>query len=347
MSLPDKKYSTTPQQTAFVDRLIEKIEAIPGVLSASGSYCLPLDVHGCWSSVFLIEGRPIPRTEDLLNANFNGIEPDYLKTMGIPLVEGREFRANDGPGSPMVVLVNQAFVRKFFPHEDPIGKRIKQDFPQGKTPYATIVGVIGDARREALDRAAQPEAFEALRQMGPDFMNLVVRTALPDPSAAAPAIGRELAGLDADIPLFDVRSMDYYVSEQTANRRSPTLLLVAFAGTAVLLAVIGLYGLLSFLVTQRRQELGIRLALGAQTRDVTRLVMNQGLRLVLVGLVLGLGGAWAMTRFISALLFAIQPNDAWTFASVSCMLAVVAVVACWLPARRAATVDPVLTLRME
>ncbi len=194
--------------------------------------------------------------------------------------------------------MNEAFARRFLSHEDPIGKHIKQDFPQGKAPYATIVGVIGDARRDQLDQPASPEAFFPLRQVGPDFMNLVVRTALPNPLNAVPAIRRALAELDPDVPLFDVRSMDYYVTEQTAGRRFPMLLLAAFAGTAVVLAIVGLYGLLSFLVTQRTQELGIRLALGAQRSDLTGMVMSQGLRLVAAGLIVGLGGAWVMTRFI-------------------------------------------------
>ena len=347
LSLPRSRYPHTPQQTAFADRVLEKIDTIPGVLSASGSYCLPLDIQGCWSSVFLIEGRPVPRTEDLLNAHFNAIEPGYLKTLGIPLVQGRDFSEQDGPGSPMVLLVNEAFARRFFSHEDPIGKHIKQDFPEGKTPYATIVGVIGDARRDQLDQLASPEAFFPLRQVGPDFMNLVVRTALPNPLNAVPAIRRALAELDPDVPLFDVRSMEYYVTEQIAGRRFPMLLLAAFAGTAVVLAIVGLYGLLSFLVTQRTQELGIRLALGAQRSDLTGMVMSQGLRLVAAGLIVGLGGAWVMTRFIVALLFATQPTDAWTFVSASCLLVVIAALACWLPARRAAAVDPVLALRAE
>jgi len=347
LSLPHTGYPHTPQQTAFVDRMLERFDSIPGVLSASGSYCLPLDVHGCWSSVFVIEGRPVPRTKDLPNAHFNGIEPGYLKTMGIPLIRGRDFSEQDGPGSPMVVLVNEAFVREFFPHEDPLGKRIKQDFPEGKTPYASIVGVVGDVRRDQLDQPAAAEAFEALRQMGPDYMNLVVRTALPNPLSAVPTLRRALAELDPNVPLFDVRSMNYYVAEQAAGRRFPMLLLAAFAGIALLLAVVGLYGLLSFLVTQRTHELGIRLALGAHRRDITGMVMSQGLRLVLAGLTVGLGGAWVLTRFLVALLFATQPNDAWTFVCVSCLLAVVAAMACWLPARRAAAVDPMVALRYE
>ena len=347
LSLPHTAYPHTAQQTAFVDRALARFDSLPGVLSASGSYCLPLDLHGCWSSVFVIEGRPVPQTKDLPNAHFNGIEPGYLKTMGIPLIRGRDFAEQDGPDSPMVLLVNQAFVREHFPHEDPLGKRIKQDFPEGKTPYATIVGVIGDVRRDELDQPAAPEAFEALRQMGPDYMNLVVRTALPKPLSVVPALRRALAELDPNVPLFDVRSMNYYVAEQAAGRRFPMLLLAAFAGIALLLAIVGLYGLLSFLVTQRTHELGIRLALGAHRRDITGMVMRQGLGLVLAGLTVGLGGAWALTRFLAALLFATQPNDAWTFAGVSCLLAGVAAMACWLPARRAAAVDPMVALRYE
>ncbi|MGO8816911.1 MAG: ADOP family duplicated permease [Terriglobia bacterium] len=347
LSLPHTAYPHTPQQTAFVDRALAKIDSIPGVLGASGAYCLPLDLHGCWASVFVIEGRPVPQTKDLPNAHFNGIEPGYLKTMGIPLIRGRDFDEQDGPGSPMVLLVNQAFAREYFPHEDPLGKRVKQDFPEGTTPYATIVGVIGDVRRDELDQPAAPEAFEALRQMGPDYMNLVVRTAMPNALSVVPELRRALAELDPDVPLFDVRGMNYYVDEQEAGRRFPMLLLAAFAGIALLLAVVGLYGLLSFLVTQRTHELGIRVALGAHRRDITGMVMSQGLRLVLAGLVLGLGGAWVMTRFLAALLFATKPNDAWTFFGVSCLLAAVAALACWLPARRAAAVDPMVALRYE
>jgi predicted permease len=346
-SLPRHRYPHIPQQTAFADRVLERVDSIPGVLSASGSYCLPLDVNGCWSSVFTIEGGPVSRTEDLPSAEFNGIEPEYLKTLGIPLIEGRDFSEQDGPGTPMVLLVNEAFARSFFAHEDPIGKHIKQDFPGGNAPYATIVGVIGDARRDQLDQPASPEAFFPLRQLGPDFMNLVVRTTLPNPLDAAPNIRRALAELDPDVPLFDVRSMDYYVTEQTAGRRFPMFLLAAFAGTAMVLAILGLYGLLSFLVTQRTQELGIRLALGAQASDLTGMVMSQGLRLVGAGLLVGLAVAWAMTRFIVALLFATEPTDPWTLAGVSCLLALVAALACWLPARRAAAVDPVVALRAE
>jgi putative ABC transport system permease protein len=347
LSLPHTAYPHTAQQTAFADRTLARIDSIPGVLGASGSYCLPLDLHGCWSSVFVIEGRPVPQAKDLPNAHFNGIEPGYLKTMGIPLIRGRDFDEQDGPGSPMVLLVNEAFAREYFPHEDPLGKRAKQDFPEGKTPYATIVGVIGDVRRDELDQPAAPEAYEALRQMGPDYMNLVVRTALPNPLSVVPELRRALAELDPDVPLFDVRSMNYYVAEQEAGRRFPMLLLAAFAGIALLLAVVGLYGLLSFLVTQRTHELGIRLALGAHRRDIRGMVMSQGMRHVLAGLILGLGGAWVLTRFLVDLLFATQPNNVWTYLGVSCLLAVVAAMACWLPARRAGSVDPMVALRYE
>lgn len=347
LNLPDTKYPKDSQQTAFVDELIRKIDSIPGVLSASGAFCLPLDTSGCWSSVFLIEGRPVPSTEDLLNAHFNAIEPDYLKTMKIPLLRGRDFNQHDNPGSLPVLIVNHAFVREFFPHEDPIGKRIKQDFPGGKAPYFTIVGVIGDVRRDRLDEPAAPEAFKAIRQNGPDSINLLVRTNLPDPLAVAPAIRRALAEIDPDVPVFDIRTMEYYVNQQTAGRRFPMLLLVVFGGIAILLAATGLYGVLSFLVAQRTQELGIRVALGAQTNQLLLMVMQQGVRLILAGLLLGLAGTWAITRFIRALLFGTAPNDVLTFISACCLLLLIGSIACWLPARRVTKVDPIAALRSE
>jgi putative ABC transport system permease protein len=187
----------------------------------------------------------------------------------------------------------------------------------------------------------------AARQIGPDALELVIRTQLPHPLSISSEIIQAARRLDPDVPLYDFRTMQWYVDYQTADRRFPTLLLSGFAGLALLLASIGLYGLISYLVAQRTKELGIRIALGAQTSDVIGMVMKQGLRLVVAGLLIGVAGAWAMTRFIAALLFAIQPNDSLTFVEISCLLAAVAALACWLPARRATTVDPALTLRVD
>jgi ABC-type antimicrobial peptide transport system permease subunit len=187
----------------------------------------------------------------------------------------------------------------------------------------------------------------ALSQIGPDALGLVIRTRLPNPLSIAPEIAFAASELDPDVPIYDLRSMEWYVDYQTTNRRFPTLVLGAFAGLALLLASIGLYGLISCLVAQRTREFGIRIALGAGASDVTGMVMMQGLRLVAAGLVIGLAVAWVMARFIAALLFAIRPTDGLTLVGISCALAVVAAVACWLPARRAAVVDPAIALRMD
>lgn len=345
--LPRAQYRKVEQQTAFVDKLLTNVRALPGVASASGAYCLPLDVNGCWSSVFVIEGRPMPRAQDLPSSRFNAIEPGWLQTMTIPLIRGRDFTWRDTAGTEPVLMVNESFARRFFPREDPLGKRVKQDFPEGKSPYYTIVGIMGDVRRDRLDQPPEPEAFEAIRQIGPDFINLVIRTSLPNPMALSSAVRHAAARIDPGIPLFDMRTMEYYVAEQESSRRFPMLLLMTFAGIALALASIGLYGLLSFIVTQRRQELGIRIALGARSGDITRIVMHQGGRLVAAGLLAGLTGAWAGSRLLDSLLFGVRPNDPGILATVACLLVLIAALACWLPSRRAARLDPAVTLRAD
>jgi putative ABC transport system permease protein len=284
----------------------------------------------------------------MFHSHFNAVEPGYLSTMQIPLIRGRDLNEHDDLHSEQVVLVNQSFVRKFFSgkHNDPVGRRIQEGYDGSKNGYR-IVGVVGDARRDSPDIPPVPEVFMATRQIGPDALELVIRTHLANPLQIAPDMVRAVGRLDPDAPLYDFRMMEWYVDYQTAGRRFPTLLLSGFAGLALLLATIGLYGLISYLVAQRTKEVGIRIALGARKSDVTGLMMKQGLRLVVAGLLAGLAGAWAITRFIAALLFAIQPNDSLTFAEISCLLLAVAAVACWLPARRAAAVDPVQTLRVD
>ncbi len=336
-----------PGANRDVDKLIDKVNSVSGVLGTTAVACLPLAGKDCWFSLFLIEGRPIPRVENVPGAPSNVIAPGYLKTMGIPLLRGRDFSAHDDANSPPVILVNERFARKFFPGEDPIGKRIKPGSPQEMNAYATIVGVIGDVRREQLDQPATPEFLRPMGQTPASSIDLLVRTISPNPLVAAPAVRRAVAEVAPDTPLYFVRSMEFYINYETQSRRFPTFLLSAFAGIAVLLATVGLYGLLSFLVAQRTKELGIRLALGAQSADLMRMVMQQGLGLVIAGLVVGLAGAWELVRVIGALLFATAPNDALVFAAVSCLLLFVAALACWFPARRATKVDPLSALRAE
>jgi putative ABC transport system permease protein len=346
LKLPSNRYADTGRRAAFFGSLIQRIDAIPSVTGASGATCLPLAGRDCWPSVFVIDGRPAPGKDDMLHAHFNAVAPGYLKALQIPLMRGRDLNEHDDLHSQPVVLVNESFVRQFFPQTDPLGKRIRQGYAGDKNVYQ-IVGVVGDARRDSPDVPPAPEALMALSQIGPDALGLVIRTRLPNPLSIAPEIAFAASELDPDVPIYDLRSMEWYVDYQTTNRRFPTLVLGAFAGLALLLASIGLYGLISCLVAQRTREFGIRIALGAGASDVTGMVMMQGLRLVAAGLVIGLAVAWVMARFIAALLFAIRPTDGLTLVGISCALAVVAAVACWLPARRAAVVDPAIALRMD
>ena len=346
LKLPSSGYSDTARRSAFFDRLIDRLDAVPGVMKASGTTCPPFAGKDCWPSVFLVEGQPPARPDSMLHAHFNAVESGYLETMKIPLLHGRDLNKQDDLLHERVVLVNESFVRQFFPRTDPVRKRLLEGFGANKNVYR-IVGVVGDARRDSPDIPPVPEVFLSERQAGPDALELVVRTHLPNPLLITPEILRIVRQIDPDVPLYDFRSMEWYFDYQTANRRFPTLLLSGFAVMAMLLASLGLYGLMSSVVAQRTKELGIRIALGAQKSEVIGMVMKQGLRLIGAGLLAGLAGAGAITRFMAALLFAIRPNDSFTLAGVSCLLAAVAALACWLPARRAAAVDPAVSLRVD
>lgn len=346
LKLPYARYPDTVSRSVFFGKLMDRLDAIPGVVAASAATCLPFAGKDCWPSVLRIEGRPNAGPENLLHAHFNAVEPGYLATMKIPLLSGRDLTERDDLQSESVVLVNKSFVRRFFGGKDPAGERILEGFGPNKNFYR-IVGVVGDARRDAPDIAPVPEVFLPLTQVGPDAVEVVIRTALAKPLLLAPEIMRISRNLDPDMPLYDLRTMDWYFNYQTANRRFPTFLLGAFAGIAMLLASIGLYGLISHIVGQTTKDLGIRIALGAQKKDVVGMVMKQGLSLVAAGLVVGLSGAWAATRFISAFLFGTGPNEGLTLIAVSCLLAAVGALACWLPARRVAAVDPAVSLRMD
>ena len=346
LKLPSTAYPGTAQRSSFFNSLIERLNTVPGVVASSGATCLPFTGKDCWPTAFVIEGQPNPRREDLGHAHFNAIETGYLKTMQIPLIQGRELNGQDDINHERVVLINETFARQFFPRSNPLGKRILEGYGANKNAYR-IVGVVGDARRESPDVPPEAEAFLPVPQVGPDALELVIRAELQNPGSIFREIIRTARELDPDVPLYDFRSMKWYFNYQTANRRFPTVLLSIFAGIATSLAAIGLYGVISYFVAQRTKEWGIRIALGAQTRDVVGTVMKQGLQLVIGGLVFGLAGAWAITRFIQALLFATQPNDIATFIGICGLITTVALFACWLPAHRAASVDPTLTLRAD
>jgi len=345
VNLPGSKYSTNPQQSAFLTQTMDRVRNLPGVESASAVYCPPL-VGDCWDSVFIFNDRSVPPQAELPASFFNIAEPQYFATMQVPLLAGRNFTQADDEKSSLVVLINQTAARLWWPHESPLGKRIKQGFPQDKTPFREIVGVVGDIRQDGLDQTQHPEIFEPLAQAPSQNLTLVVRTTTAPMNMRA-AVEEAIRAVDKEQPLSAVEPMTQYISESLARRKFSTLLLGLFGGLALLLAAVGIYGVMAYTVTQRRHELGIRMALGAQGNDLFGLVVGSGLRLALAGIAIGLVASLALTRLLRSLLFGVSGMDPATFAAVSILLCIVALAACYIPARRAMRVDPMVALRYE
>ncbi|HEV2915216.1 MAG TPA: ABC transporter permease [Pyrinomonadaceae bacterium] len=347
LSLPQSKYAEPQQQRAFFRQLVGRVEALPGVESVGAVNFLPLSKTGnMWS--FAIEGRGNAVGPNL---NFRMISPDYFRTIGIPLKRGRQLTEQDREGAPPVAVINETMARTFFPGEDPIGKRLKLASESSPFPWLSIVGVVGDVRHYGLDEEAKPELYVSyLQPLLPNFnvssLFLAVRTGA-EPAGLTAAVRKEVAALDKDQPIADIKTMEARLSDSVAPRRFNMLLLGIFAALALALSIVGIYGVMSYAVTQRTHEIGVRMALGAQTRDVLRLVVGQGMILALAGVALGLVGAFALTRVMTSLLFGVSPSDPTTFALVAIVLAAVALVACLIPARRATRIDPMEALRYE
>ncbi len=346
VSLPDVKYPTE-KQSQFYQDLIQRVESIPGVQSASAVLPLPLSGDR-FSLSFETEGRPVAKA-DQPSADFFIAAPGYFRAMGVPLLKGRDFSDRDQHKSTQVIIVTETFAQQFFPNEDPIGKRVKpgiSTYDGEKAAMREIVGVVGDIRNRSLNAAPKPAYYAPQTQTPFSQMTLVVRTANA-PHGLIPAVTRVVGSLDQDLPVFSIKTLDEYLAASIAAPRFNTTLLGVFAAVALVLTIVGLYGVMSYSVAQRTNEIGIRMALGAQTSDVLSLIVAQGFKLVLAGLAIGLSGAFALTRLISSLLFGVGTRDPLTFAAVAGVLALVAVIACYVPARRATKVDPLIALRYE
>ncbi|MBD0327421.1 MAG: ABC transporter permease, partial [Pyrinomonadaceae bacterium] len=344
LALPDTKYKTPEQQSQFFQQLLARVGELPGVEAAGIVDPLPLS-NNMWQNIFTIEGHPPLALGDRLIAGARVASADYMRTMEIPLVRGRMLTERDNGDAPKVMLINETLARRFFPGEDPIGKRaivsLAPDF------NCEIVGIVGDVKHRSLDAEAGPEFYVSYLQAPPTSASLVVRTKTDDMNATLPAIRNVLAQLDPDQPLADVRTMNELLAQSTSARRFNMLLLGVFALMALLLAGIGIYGVMSYSVTQRSHEIGIRIALGAQSRDVFRLVVGQGMMLALVGVVFGIMGALAVTRIMSSLLYGVSAIDPVVFVSVPVLVCLIALLACYIPARKAMKVDPLIALRYE
>jgi putative ABC transport system permease protein len=345
VSLPEAKYREMPQAIRFYEELVPRLAALPGVRAAAVSGELPL-LSGSQSG-FNVSGRPpLPPGENPA-AEYNQVTPEYFQALGIPLLGGRALDSRDREGTPKVMLVDESFARKHWPGEDAIGKQIffgPNDVPERRL---TVVGVVGPVRYAGLGQEPpRPQMYYPFAQNPTRSVFVVIRTE-GDPLGVVSGVKQQVQALDPDLPLYSVQTMEKVVEDSTASQRLNALLLGFFSGLALVLTAVGLYGVISFTVAQRTHEIGIRVALGALPMDILRLVVGQGLRLTLLGVGLGLAASFAVTQLLSKLLFQISPRDPLTFFGVTGVLAAVALAACWIPARRATRVDPMVALRYE
>ena len=329
----------------FYSQLLERVRALPGVKSASVTDYLPLGFESTGQGI-QIEGRP-PEANKGLGAGAMSVGPDYFRTMGIPVLEGREFTERDNKGAPSVVIVNEELARRYFPGEDAIGKRISTRKDANKNPiWSEIIGIVKTGKYRSLRESPQRFVYHPFFQDFDSRATLLVE-ATGDPRPQIPAVRRVIQSLDAATPITTAQTMSDYMKVPLFPARFTGVLLAAFGGLALALAMVGLYGVIAYSVAQRTREIGIRVALGANRRDVLRLVVGQGLKLTLIGAAIGIGAAFAVTRMIQSLLYGVSASDPATFAAATILLVVVACLACYLPARSAARVDPMVALRYE
>ncbi|MFY9731984.1 MAG: ABC transporter permease [Candidatus Acidiferrales bacterium] len=343
LDLPSARYSKDPEVIAFFADVLQRITALPGVESASASSSLPFTGIGSGTS-FTIEGRPAsPGTER--STDVRVIDPDYFHTMRIPLQKGRLFTRQEDARESHVVIVSEALVQKYFPDQNPLGKKITIDMKDQNVP-SEIVGVVGDVKHHGLDSTPRPTIYWPHPELVYNSMTLVVRSNA-DPLPLTSSIRAIVQSLDPDLPISEVRTMEQWMSDNVAQARFNTLLLGIFSAVALLLAVIGIYGVMSATITERTHEIGIRMALGATPRDIWRHTLAAGAIITLAGVSAGLAASLMLTRLLASLLYEVKPGDPATFALVTIVLASVALLACYLPARRAMRVDPMIALRYE
>jgi predicted permease len=355
--LPPVRYADAGTITRFCDDLAARVRALPGVLDASVTTVYP--PNNGWIQMLDIPGHPIARIQDIPSAQFGVVDAHFLDALGIPLIRGRDFAASDSATSPPVALISQEFNRRYFPTEDPIGRKIhigppaSLHIPRGENTSddteVTIVGVVGDFKNAGLAHSPDPQITVLYAQhplVNYGFKDIVIRTAA-DPSPLVPEIRTQLREMDSDVPFADVHTMEELVQAETGSQRFTTVLLSCFAAAGLALAVVGIYGVISFLVTQRKQELAVRIALGATRANVLWFVLKQGLEMAAIGAAIGLAGAWSAQKLTSGLLFGISPVDPLTFAGGAAFLLAVAAIATAIPSARVMQIEPGEMLRQD
>jgi putative ABC transport system permease protein len=349
VSLPLAQYESLDLQRAFFAQLVQRLQVLPGVVSAGATGSIPLR-GATMISMIQIEGQP-PTDLGVANiptASVNVVTPGYFAALRVPLIKGRFLDERDGADAPYSVMVNEAFALRYFDKQDPVGKRFVTGLGRGTGgPHTwTIVGVICDTKQRGLASEVMPEATVSALQWPRFVMTLVLRTSV-DPMSLVSAVRKEVSDLDKNLPLYGVQTMDEVLSAEVASQRFNAGALGGFAGLAVLLAAVGIYGVMAYTVSRRTHEMGVRIALGAEPGNILRMVLNQGLRLALIGVGVGLAASLGLTRLLRGLLFGVKPLDPETFVLVTAALLCVALAACWIPARRATRVDPNVALRYE
>jgi putative ABC transport system permease protein len=344
IELPRSRYQNGPQRVQFFEQLLERTKTIRGVQSAGAISQLPLSGYSMMGR-FAVEGQPKPEPGKGKPMPIGVVTPEYFQAMEIPLVAGRLFDARDAAKMPEVAIVNESMARKFWPGQDPIGKKVAAGCSE-QALCRSVVGVVGDIRHEGLGEEAQPEIYMPHQQFALPNLSLVVRTA-GDPMAVLSSVRNEVRVLDKDQPIALVQTLDDHISESVLQPRLLTTLLSVFAALGLVLAAVGVYAMMSYSVSQRRGEIGIRIALGAMKADILKLVVGQAFMLVLISVTIGLAAAFGATRLLRSLLYQVGIWDPLTFAAIACLLSFVAVFAAWFPARRAAQIDPIVALRSE